>query len=549
LIKVIPLGGIGEIGLNMMVFEDDQSAFIVDVGLMFPEAYGFGIDLIIPDISYLNLIKEKLKAIIFTHGHEDHIGAYPFFIDQLGDVPVYGTGFTLGLLEGKLKELKGSTLREFYLIKPGDELAIGSFKIEFIRVCHSIPDCVALAIRTEEGIILHSGDLKIEFSAPLNERTDLNKFSQLASEGVKLLILDATNADRTGWSLSEKEVSANLENLIRSKEGRVIVALFASNIRRIGELFRIAEKTGRYVALVGKSLLENTKLASEFEYLNLPDKLVKIEDIEKIEPSKLLIITTGSQAEPMSSLSLMASGNHKHINVKPGDTIILSSRFITGRERSITHMINNLSRLGAEVFYADVLPVHASGHAHMKELELLLSLIKPEYLLPVHGEYRHLYALKRIAQDISLPEERIIIMENGETLILEDGEVKRGPRVSAGRVFVDGKGLGDVEEVVLRDRRHLAEDGIVVCVMVMDEQTGEIISGPELITKGVCFEGKSAELLKQAKEKIIERWSQIIPQVPLENVELEEEVKKVLRGFLKKEIGRFPVIIPVIIRM
>jgi ribonuclease J len=546
---VIPLGGIGEIGLNMMVFEDDQSAFIVDVGLMFPEAYGFGIDLIIPDISYLNLIKEKLKAIIFTHGYEDHIGAYPFFIDQLGDIPVYGTGFTLGLLEGKLKELKGSTLREFYLIKPGDELAIGSFKIEFIRVCHSIPDCVALAIRTEEGIILHSGDLKIEFSAPLNERTDLNKFSQLASEGVKLLILDATNADRTGWSLSEKEVSANLENLIRSKEGRVIVALFASNIRRIGELFRIAEKTGRYVALVGKSLLENTKLASEFEYLNLPDNLVKIEDIEKIEPSKLLIITTGSQAEPMSSLSLIASGNHKHINVKPGDTIILSSRFITGRERSITHMINNLSRLGAEVFYADVLPVHASGHAHMKELELLLSLIKPEYLLPVHGEYRHLYALKRIAQDISLPEERIIIMENGETLILEDGEVKRGPRVNAGRVFVDGKGLGDVEEVVLRDRRHLAEDGIVVCVMVVDEQTGEIISGPELITKGVFLEGKSGELLKQAKGKIMERWSQIIPQVPLENVELEEEVKKVLRGFLKKEIGRFPVIIPVIIRM
>lgn len=549
MIKVIPLGGIGEIGLNMMVFEDDRSAFIVDAGLMFPEAYGFGIDLIIPDISYLNLIKEKLKAIIFTHGHEDHIGAYPFFIDQLGDIPVYGTGFTLGLLEGKLKELKGSTLREFYLIKPGDELAIGSFKIEFIRVCHSIPDCVALAIRTEEGIILHSGDLKIEFSAPLDERTDLNKFSQLASEGVKLLILDATNADRTGWSLSEKEVSANLENLIRSKEGRVIVALFASNIRRIGELFRIAEKTGRYVALVGKSLLENTKLASEFEYLNLPDNLVKIEDIEKIEPSKLLIITTGSQAEPMSSLSLIASGNHKHINVKPGDTIILSSRFITGRERSITHMINNLSRLGAEVFYADVLPVHASGHAHMKELELLLSLIKPEYLLPVHGEYRHLYALKRIAQDISLPEERIIIMENGETLILEDGEVKRGPRVNAGRVFVDGKGLGDVEEVVLRDRRHLAEDGIVVCVMVVDEQTGEIISGPELITKGVFLEGKSGELLKQAKGKIMERWSQIIPQVPLENVELEEEVKKVLRGFLKKEIGRFPVIIPVIIRM
>ena len=533
----------------MMVFEDDRSAFVVDAGLMFPEAYGFGVDLIIPDISYLNLIKNKLKAIIFTHGHEDHIGAYPFLVDQLGEIPVYGTGFTLGLLEEKLKELKGSALREFYVIKPGDELSIDSFKIEFIRVCHSIPDCVALAIRNEEGIIIHSSDLKIEFTAPLNERTSLNRFSQLASEGVKLLILDATNADREGWSLSEKEVSDNLENLIRSREGRVIIALFASNIRRIGELFRIAERTGRYVALVGKSLLENTKLASEFEYLKLPDNLIKIEDIEKIEPSKLLIITTGSQAEPMSSLSLMASGNHKHITVKPGDTIILSSRFITGRERSITHMINNLSRLGAEVFYADVLPVHASGHAHVKELELLLSLINPQYLLPVHGEFRHLCALKRIAQNMGLPEERIIIVENGEPIIMEEGNVKIGPRVSAGRVFVDGKGIGDVEEVVLRDRRHLSEDGILVCVMVIDEQTGEIVSGPELITKGVFFEEKSGDLLKQAKEKIMDRWSQLIPQAPLENVELEEEVKKLLKGFLKKEIGRFPVIIPVIIRM
>jgi len=549
LIKVIPLGGVGEIGLNMMVFEDDRSAFVVDAGLMFPEAYGFGVDLIIPDISYLNLISEKLKAIIFTHGHEDHIGAYPFLVDRLGDIPVYGTGFTLGLLEGKLKELKGSSLKELHVIKPGDEVSIDSFKIEFIRVCHSIPDCVALVVRNEEGIILHSSDFKIEFTAPLSVRTDLNRFSQLASEGVNLLILDATNADRVGWSLSEKEVSENLENLIRSREGRVIVALFASNIRRIGELFRIAERTGRYVTLIGKSLLENTKLASEFDYLKLPDNLVKIEDIEKIEPSKLLIITTGSQAEPMSSLSLMASGNHKHIIVKPGDTIILSSRFITGRERSITHMINNLSRLGAEVLYADVLPVHASGHAHMKELELLLNLVKPQYLMPVHGEFRHLCALKRIAQNMGIPEERVIIVENGETIILEKGNVKTGPRVSAGRVFVDGKGIGDVEEVVLRDRRHLSEDGILVCVMVIDEQTGEIVSGPELITKGVLFEEKSGDLLKQAKEKIMDKWSQLIPQAPLENVQLEEEIKKLLKGFLRKEIGRFPIIIPVIIRM
>lgn len=548
-VKVIPLGGVGEIGLNMMVIEHGDCAFLIDAGLMFPEDYMFGVDMVIPDITYLRSIREKLRAVIFTHGHEDHIGAYPFLWEDLAGLPVYGTAFTLGLLEQKLKEQKGHSLGEFYVIKPGDRVQIGPFGIEFIRVCHSIPDCVGLAIETPEGIIVHSADFKVEPSAPSYERTDLGRFSELGRRGVALLLADSTNADREGSSLSELEVARNLEEIIKGRGGRVIVALFASNIRRIGQLIRIAERTQRRVALVGKSLLENTKLASEFGYIELPEDLVRLEEIERIDPGRLLVITTGSQAEPMSALSLMAAGSHKYLKVKPGDTVILSSRFITGKERSITHMINNLCRFGAEVIYAELAPVHASGHAHRKELELFLGLVEPRYLLPVHGEFRHLQASREIARRVGIPPERVLLGEDGQSILLKDGEVRFGPRIEVGRVFVDGKGIGDVEDVVLRDRRHLSEDGIVVSVMAIRERTGEIISGPEIITKGVLFEEKAGDLLRMARERVLQRWGELCRGGSSDDTELEEEVRKVLKAFFKKEMGRFPIIIPVIMRM
>ena len=549
-VKIVPLGGLGEIGLNMMVLECGEEAIVIDAGLMFPEDYMFGVDMVLPDISYLKAKRDKIRAIILTHGHEDHIGALPFFLEEFKGIPIYGTAFTLGLLQEKLRDQKGGELEECYVVKPRDRVDFGPMEVEFIRVCHSIPDCVGLGIKTPEGYIVHSGDFKLDSSAPPTERTDLRKFAEYGEKGVALLLSDSTNADRDGFSLSEREVARKLEEIVRARKGRVIVALFASNIRRIGQLMEIAARTGRKVALVGKNVVANSRLAAELHYLDLPsDGLVELNGIEQAPPGELLIITTGSQAEPMSALSLMASESHKYLKVREGDTIVLSSRFIPGNERSITHMINNLCRLGAEVIYSEIAPVHASGHAHRKELQLLLSLVQPRYLLPVHGEYRHLVAHRQLAQEMGMEDGRVVLAEDGQVIALRDGEVTLEGRVEVGKVFVDGKGIGDVEDVVLRDRRHLSEDGMVVPIMVVKEQTGEIISGPDIITKGVFFEERGGEVLERAKERLLEMWREITETGRSDETELEEEVRRVLKRFFKKEMGRRPVIIPVIIGM
>lgn len=549
-VKIVPLGGLGEIGLNMMVLECGEEAIVIDAGLMFPEDYMFGVDMVLPDISYLKAKRDKIRAIILTHGHEDHIGALPFFLEEFKGIPIYGTAFTLGLLQEKLRDQKGGELEECYVVKPRDRVDFGPMEVEFIRVCHSIPDCVGLGIKTPEGYIVHSGDFKLDSSAPPTERTDLRKFAEYGEKGVALLLSDSTNADRDGFSLSEREVARKLEEIVRARKGRVIVALFASNIRRIGQLMEIAARTGRKVALVGKNVVANSRLAAELDYLDLPsDGLVELNGIEQAPPGELLIITTGSQAEPMSALSLMASESHKYLKVREGDTIVLSSRFIPGNERSITHMINNLCRLGAEVIYSEIAPVHASGHAHRKELQLLLSLVQPRYLLPVHGEYRHLVAHRQLAQEMGMEDGRVVLAEDGQVIALRDGEVTLEGRVEVGKVFVDGKGIGDVEDVVLRDRRHLSEDGMVVPIMVVKEQTGEIISGPDIITKGVFFEERGGEVLERAKERLLEMWREITETGRSDETELEEEVRRVLKRFFKKEMGRRPVIIPVIIGM
>lgn len=548
-VKLIPLGGVGEIGLNMVLVEGQKAAFVVDAGLMFPEDPMLGVDLVIPDVTYLRKIKEKLRAFVFTHGHEDHIGAYPFIWEEFSKVPVFGTGFTLGILEQRLKDQRGEGLKEFFVVKPGDQIEIDEFQVEFFRVCHSIPDCVGLKINTPQGVILHMSDFKLEFSAPPYEKTDLKRLGQYAKEGVSLLLLDATNADKSGSSLSEDEVINCLEDLISRAKGRVIVALFSSNIRRIGHLLSVAEKTNRRIAFVGKSLIDNVNLAKEMGYLELPKNPVRIEEVERFPPEELLIVTTGSQAEPMSALSLMAIGAHKYLKVKPGDLIILSSRFITGKERSITHMINNLSKQGAEVIYPEVAPVHASGHAQQEELELIIRLTRPQYLIPLHGEWRQLVYCKRLAQKVGMTEERVVLAEDGEVVCLEEGEVRlyKDKRVEAGKVFVDGKGIGDVHDVVLRDRRHLSEDGIVVSVMVLKEETGEIVSGPDIITKGVFLEEKGVEILKRAKEMLLEKCQRA--SFGFEGTDVEEEIRRALRNFFRKQIGRSPVIIPVVIRM
>ncbi len=548
-LRVIPLGGLGEIGLNMMVMEYNDDLIVIDAGLMFPEDYMLGVDMVIPDISYLRQKKDNVRAIILTHGHEDHIGALPFVLKEL-KVPVYGTPFTLALVQEKLQEHQGIGAVEFRRVKPRGQVEIGPFRIEFIRTCHSIVDGVGLGITTPVGVLVHSGDFKIDQAPAGGELADLRKFAEYGERGVLALLSDSTNAEREGYTLSEREIGQKFEEIIRVSTGRVIVALFASNIQRIQQIMDIAAKYGRRVALVGRNILINTRIARELGYMHFPPGgVVDVKHIDQYSPDQLLLFTTGSQGEPMSALSLIAMDNHKDVQIQKGDTVILSSRFIPGNEKAITHMINHLCRRGAEVIYEMISAIHVSGHGYREELRLMLNLIRPEYLVPIHGEYRHLVQHIQLAKDVGMPEERLILAEDGDVISLQNGTGRIIDRVEVGKVFVDGKGVGDVEDVVLRDRRHLSEDGMVVPVMVINERTGEVVSGPDIITRGFLFEEKQGEILQQAKAVIKEALEAVPLESKTDELEVEELVRRTLKRFFRKEINRRPVIIPVIIEM
>ncbi|RLB07314.1 MAG: ribonuclease J [Deltaproteobacteria bacterium] len=548
-LRVIPLGGLGEIGLNMMVLEYNDDLIVIDAGLMFPEDYMLGIDMVIPDISYLRQKGDNLRAIILTHGHEDHIGALPFVLKEF-KVPVYGTPFTLALVQEKLQEHEGIGKVEFKRVKPRDLVQIGPFRVEFIRTCHSIVDGVGLGITTPVGVLVHTGDFKIDQVPAGGELTDLRKFAEYGEKGVLVLLSDSTNAEREGYTLSEREIGQKLEEIVRVSKGRVIVALFASNIQRIQQVMDIAAKYERKVALVGRNILTNTRIARELGYMRFPrGGVVDVKDIDKYPPEKLLLFTTGSQGEPMSALSLMAMDNHKDVKIQKGDTIILSSRFIPGNEKAITHMINHLCRRGAEVIYEKISAIHVSGHGYREELRLMLNLIRPEFFIPIHGEYRHLVQHVQLAREVGMAEEKLLLAEDGDVISFNNGKGKIIGKVEVGKVFVDGKGVGDVEDMVLRDRRQLSEDGMVIPVMVINERTGEVVSGPDIISRGFLFEEKKGEILQQAKAVIKE----VLEGVPLESktdeLEVENEVRRALKRFFRREMDRRPVIIPVIIEM
>lgn len=549
LVDIIPLGGLGEIGLNMLLLQYQDHILVIDAGLMFPEDYMLGVDIVIPDFSYLLKNREHIRAIILTHGHEDHIGALPFLLKELA-VPVYGSRFTLELVKEKLKEHRLLSSTDLRQVSHQEILDLGPFKIEFIRVTHSIPDGFGLAVQTPVGTFVHSGDFKIDQTPLDGVVTDINTFAAYGAEGVLALLSDSTNVEREGYTLSEKRIGETLDQIMRECQGRVIVAVFASNIHRIQQIVDSALRNQRKIVFNGKSMVTNCRIARELGYLNLPHRMeLSLGEMSQVPESQVAIITTGSQAEPMSSLTRIAMDDHKQIKIKKGDTVILSSRFIPGNEKAINGLINNLYRFGAEVIYEKVSEIHVSGHANQEELKLMLHLTKPQHFIPIHGEYRHLVKHAQLAQKIGLAPEKIILAENGQIIRFNASEGWLADQVEVGRVFVDGRGVGDVDHLILRDRRHLSNEGLIVVFMVLNNQTGDLLSGPEIISRGFLPEEDYPELIQEAKNRVQE----ILVLRQTENKknwpEIQEEIRKTLQRFFVKALERRPVVLPIIIPM
>ncbi|WP_282003939.1 ribonuclease J [Geotalea uraniireducens] len=548
-LRIIPLGGLGEIGLNMTVFEHGNDIIVVDCGLMFPEPHMLGIDLVIPDISYLRERADRLRGIFLTHGHEDHIGALPFVLQELSP-PLYGTALTLGFVREKLKEFDLDGLVDMEVVKPRETVTVGDFQVEFLRVSHSIVDGCALAIRTPEGVVIHTGDFKIDQTPVDGELTDLASFARYGAGGVLALLADSTNVEREGYTLSERVVGEAFDEIFPHCPGRIIVAAFSSNIHRVQQAVDAAIRVGRKVLLNGRSMVANVQIARQLGHLRIPDDvLVELRELPRLPREQVCMITTGSQGEPMSALARIAMDDHKQIKLERGDTVILSSRFIPGNEKTISDLINHLYRRGAEVFHEKVSEVHVSGHASQEELKLMLNLVRPRFFIPVHGEYRHLVKHARLAQLVGVPEERCFVAVNGDVISFRDERAAIRETVETGRVFIDGKGIGDVGAVVLKDRKHLSEDGMVVVIIVISRTSGEIVYGPDIVSRGFVFEDESQEFLDETKKIVLDTLAGLSSETLGDWGEVKLEVRRVLRRFFNKTIERRPVILPLILEM
>ncbi len=547
-LRLLPLGGLGEIGMNLMVLEYADEIFIIDCGLMFPEPYMLGVDIVIPDITALLAVKERIKGIVLTHGHEDHIGALPFILPQL-KVPVYGTRLTIAMVSRRLEEHDLLASSELNIVKPGEIIATNNFSIEFIAVVHSIPQGVALAITTPAGVVVHSGDFKVDHTPLSREKTDLNRFAELGNEGVDLLLADSTNVENAGYSVSESEVSKAFAGFLDEGSGRIIVTLFASNLNRIQEIIRLAHEHGRKVAILGRSLHNNTQIARDIGIFNLPpDTLVDIEDISALPPEEVLVITTGSQGEPFSGLSLMASGNSKWLKVATGDTIIFSSRFIPGNEKAISNLLNRLSRLGARILYPPIAFTHASGHAFRDELALLHNLVKPKHFLPIHGEYRHLDLHLRLAQKLGVAEDCARVVVDGEMAQLDESGLHIIGQVEHGKVLIDGKGVGEIDFATLHDRRHLSFNGMVMVVVGINESSGEVVYGPEITTKGLIADEN--ELIMDELYGAVGAALQAIPMNERSDwIEVKAVLRRAVKKYFRTTLDKKPIILPVIIEL
>jgi len=549
-VRILPLGGLGEIGLNMMTFETNGQMLVVDCGLMFPEAYMLGIDLVIPDISTLSDRQTPVTALVLTHGHEDHIGAIPFLLEALGNPPIYGTPLTLGLLRGKLEEHKLIGKADLRPVQPRQSIDLGPFQVEFFRAAHSIVDGCGLAIRTPAGLIVHTGDFKLDPTPVDNQPTDLGRLAAYGEEGVLLLMADSTNVEQTGQTLSERTVGEAFNQILPGCQGRVFIATFSSNIHRIQQVVDSAAIVGRKIFVSGRSMVSNIAIARQLGYLKVPDDmLIDLHQMRELASDKVVVLTTGSQGEPLSALSRIALADHKQLKLEPGDTVILSSKFIPGNEKAISDMINHLYRQGAEVHYETTSEVHVSGHACREELKTVHNLVRPRYFVPVHGEYRHLVKHTQLAIEMGMPSERVLLLENGQPLLLSPNGHTLEPRVETGRVFVDGKGVGDVGEMELRDRSHLANHGMVIVFLAMNQGSGEIVSGPDIITRGFVPEEEGATLIEDARQLVCDMLEERSRAVISDWEELRVEVRKTLRRFFNKSMERRPLILPVIMEL
>ena len=548
-LKIIPLGGIQEIGKNMTVFEYGNEIIIVDCGLAFPEDEMLGIDLVIPDMMYLEKNKEKIKGVVITHGHEDHIGAVPYFLQQF-DVPIYGTKLTIGLIENKLEEHKLPRKTKLKVVSAGQTITLGKFKIEFIKSCHSIPDSVMFAITTPVGTVIHSGDFKIDYTPIDDERMDLGRIAELGNKGVLALLSDSTNSERKGYTMSESTVGEVFDKLFINCTKRIVVATFASNVHRVQQIVDAAVANNRKIAVCGRSMINMIETARKFDYIKVPDYVfIDIDMIKNYTDEQLVIITTGSQGETMSALTRMASGEHKKVVITPNDLVIISANPIPGNEKLVGKVIDDLMKIGAEVVYSSLEDVHVSGHACQEEQKLLLSLVRPKYFIPVHGEYRQLVAHSETAMKIGIDPKNIFMMTNGRVLELGEKGAKLTGTVPVGKIMVDGLGVGDVGSIVLRDRQHLSQDGLIIVVLTMDSASGSVVAGPDVISRGFVYVRESENLMDEVKRIMREKIAKCEEEHITDWSSIKSIIKDTLREFVYQKTKRNPMILPIIMEI
>lgn len=550
-LRIVPIGGLGEFGMNSMALHYGDDMIVIDAGMMFPESELLGVDIVTPDFTYLEQNASSVRGLVLTHGHEDHIGGIPFLLSQL-NVPIYGTEFTLALVERRLDEHELLDEAQLNIVKPGERITLGAFEIEFIRVTHSIVSAVALAITTPLGVVLHTGDFKVDPTPTDNEPFDLHTFAEYGKRGVLLLMSDSTNVDRPGYTESERAVRPRLEDLFTRSDRRLIISCFSSSIPRLQQVLDLADEYGRKVAFLGRSMLNVTEIAHDLGLLTIPDSvLLRPQDIMQMSPERVAVVVSGTQGEPMSALSRVAVDNHKHLYLQPGDKVVLSSRIIPGNEKAIYRMMNHIARRGADLVYGTMSPpVHVSGHASEEELKLILNLVRPRYFIPIHGEYRQLSKHAALAQHLRFSGlEDVFVMETGDTLEIDNQGARRGEKITVGRVCIDSGSLDDiVEDIVIRDRRHLSEDGFVLPIIAINKHTGKSEGLPEIVSRGFVT-GDGMGILQEARSVVARTLENSSPEERGDWGVMQEKIRQDLKRFLNKQTQRRPLIMPVILEV